>query len=89
MSASTKARRAKATKPPADYENQRYGVFVECPDDSIAPVLLRQCSNRYEAYGWREFWKVDGYIEAKMRIRPIDADGNPIAAEAESEAIHE
>jgi len=86
------SRNGHASKPPAeptiDYENVPYGVFLECEDDTIAPVLLRTCRNRYEAFGWREFWKVDDYIEVKMRIRPVDAQGHPAADEAESEAVN-
>jgi hypothetical protein len=86
ISTPKKSRQRKAAKPAngspkVDYEKQRFGVFIECEDDAIAPVLLRQCPNKFEACGWREQWKVDDLIQVKMTIRPIDANGKPTAEE--------
>lgn len=50
-------------------------------------MLVRQCANRWEACGWREDWKVDGFIQPKMTIRPIDEHGQPTEEEAENDAV--
>ena len=72
---------------PLDFEHQRYGVFLESYDDEIMPIQLRECGNRFEAYGWREYWKMGGHVMVKMTVRPINANGAPIAEEAASEAV--
>jgi hypothetical protein len=80
--------RKATTKRPAEPEVRpdppaAYGVFLEHEypvSEPMEPILLRRCINNWEAIGWRDGWAVDepDFLNAKMVIRPIDADGNVI-----------